>query len=114
MDTSDRFHIMAPAESKRSILLVTNDLGPHAGGIETFILGLINFLDGNKLVIYTSKEVGSEVFDKKLKEEHDVVIIRDKSKVLLPTRRVQNKAISILKDFQCEVVWFGEIGRAHV
>ena len=108
MDTSDRFHIMAPAESKRSILLVTNDLGPHAGGIETFILGLINFLDGNKLVIYTSKEEGSGDFDKKLLQEHGAIVIRDKSKVLLPTKRVQNKAISILKDFQCE------IGRAHV
>ena len=98
---------MAPAESKRSILLVTNDLGPHAGGIETFILGLINFLDGNKLVIYTSKEEGSVDFDKKLLQERGAIVIRDKSKVLLPTRRVQNKAISILKDFQCEVVWFG-------
>ena len=51
---------MAPAESKRRVLLVTNDLGPHAGGIETFLIGLITQLNGAEIVIFTSTEPGSE------------------------------------------------------
>jgi phosphatidylinositol alpha-1,6-mannosyltransferase len=98
---------MAPVESKRRILLVTNDLGPHSGGIETFLLGLINELPGNEIVILTSNEAGSEAFDKELTSNTGVKIIRDRSKMLLPTPRVTKKAISIAKQYESEVVWFG-------
>ena len=54
---------MAPVESKRPILLITNDLGPHLGGIETFLLGLLGELKGEEIIIYTSKQSGSEDFD---------------------------------------------------
>jgi phosphatidylinositol alpha-1,6-mannosyltransferase len=98
---------MAPAESKRSILLITNDLGPHAGGIETFLLGLIDQLDGKDIVIYTSREEGFEEFDKNLEKSTGVKVIRDKSSLLIPTPRITKKAIAIAKEFQSEVAWFG-------
>ena len=57
---------------KRSTLLVTNDLGPHAGGIESFILGLIEQLDGEEILIYTSFEEGYETFDAELKRKYGI------------------------------------------
>ena len=98
---------MAPAESKRSLLLVTNDLGPHAGGIETFILGLIDELDGEQLVIYTSKEVGAAEFDAQLTKKSGALIIRDRAKVLLPTPRITKEILKVAKKYGCEKVWFG-------
>lgn len=91
----------------RKILLVTNDLGPHAGGIESFILGLLGELDGSQIVIYTSSQEGSEPFDEKLLSKYGVLVIRDRAKVLLPTPRV-NRAISkVMKQYSSELIWFG-------
>lgn len=98
---------MAPVEFNRRILLVTNDLGPHSGGIETFLLGLIDELPGNEIVIFTSSEEGSKEFDSSLTARTGVKIIRDKSKMLLPTPRVTKQAIAIANEHNSEVVWFG-------
>lgn len=98
---------MAPVESKRPIILVTNDLGPHAGGIETFLLGLIDELDGSQIVIYTSSESGSEEFDKKLEARTNVRVIRDKSKMLLPTPRVIKEIKNVIRSYGSEIAWFG-------
>jgi phosphatidylinositol alpha-1,6-mannosyltransferase len=96
------------AESKLGkVLLVTNDLGPHAGGIESFILGLIGELDGSRIVIYTSSEDGDREFDKKLVEEFGVAVIRDRSKTLLPTPRVNRAVAKVMKQYGCEYIWFG-------
>jgi len=88
-------------------LLVTNDLGPRAGGIETFILGLIEGLPKNSLVIYTSKQKGSDPFDAQLTEKFGATVIRDRAKILLPTPRINRKAARILKQYQIKNVWFG-------
>ena len=80
---------MAPVEFKqRKILLVTNDLGPRSGGIETFILGLLAKLDGSEIVIYTSAQDGSADFDAELVKKYGVAICRDRTKILLPTLAV--------------------------
>jgi len=98
---------MVDQESARRILLVTNDLGPRAGGIETFILGLINYVDGNQLVIFTSSQEGSEEFDRSLSNKYGVVIVRDKSTTLIPTPRVTRAVITTMKRYQSTVIWFG-------
>jgi len=98
---------MADTGAKRRIVLVTNDLGPRAGGIETFILGLMNYVDGTELVIYTSSQDGSVDFDRSLTEKYGVVVLRDKSKVLLPTPRVTRAVIRVMKQYQSSVIWFG-------
>jgi len=93
--------------SDKKVLLVTNDLGPSAGGIETFILGLIEGLPKNSLVIYTSKQKGSAPLDAQLLEKFGATVIRDRAKMLLPTPRINRKAASILKQYQIKNVWFG-------
>jgi len=93
--------------SKRRVLLVTNDLGPRAGGIETFILGLIDHLDGSQLLIYTSAQDGSRAFDQELSARTGALVIRDKSKVLLPTPRVNRAVAKLMKEYQSEIIWFG-------
>ena len=98
---------MSGASSSRRILLVTNDLGPRAGGIETFILGLLRYLDGSELVIYTSAQEGSTAFDSALAAEHGVIVIRDKSKVLLPSPRVTRSVVRTMREYGSTVVWFG-------
>ena len=55
---------MLPESNRRKILLVTNDLGPRSGGIETFIHGLLEKLDGSQIVILTSSQDGDVDFDK--------------------------------------------------
>ena len=91
----------------RKILLVTNDLGPHTGGIESFILGLLGEMDGSQVVIYTSCEIGSEEFDKGLAQKFGVVVIRDRAKVLLPTPRINRAVAKVMKDYDARVIWFG-------
>jgi len=87
--------------------LVTNDLGPRAGGIETFVLGLISGLPKGSLIVLTSTQPGAKEFDAQLFEKYGVEVIRDRSKILLPTPRITKKAISILKNQQIKRVWFG-------
>ncbi len=93
--------------SDKKVLLVTNDLGPRAGGIETFVLGLIEGLPKNSLIIYTSSQKGDKAFDAQLLEKFGAVVIRDRAKMLLPTPRITKKAVKILKQQQIKNVWFG-------
>ena len=93
--------------SNEKVLLVTNDLGPRAGGIETFVLGLIEGLPKNSLIIYTSSQKGDKAFDAQLLEKFGAVVIRDRAKILLPTPRITRKAAKILMQSQIKNVWFG-------
>jgi len=93
--------------SDKKVLLVTNDLGPRAGGIETFILGLLEGLPKNSLVIYTSSQKGHAPFDAQLLEKFGATVIRDRAKILLPTPRITRKAVGILKQHKIQNVWFG-------
>jgi phosphatidylinositol alpha-1,6-mannosyltransferase len=97
-----------PAESNsRKILLVTNDLGPRSGGIETFIHGLLEKLDGNQVVIYTSSQTGDTEFDLELNRKHGVIVYRDRSKVLIPTPRVVREVKKIMRRHNSATIWFG-------
>ena len=93
--------------SDKKVLLVTNDLGPRSGGIETFILGLLEGLPKNSLVIYTSSQKGHAPFDTQLLEKFGATVIRDRAKILLPTPRITRKAVRILKQYKIQNVWFG-------
>ena len=41
------------------ILCITNDFGPRAGGIETFVIGLIERLPAGSVIVYTSAQDNS-------------------------------------------------------
>lgn len=94
-------------------LVVTNDFGPRSGGIETFIHGLLAQASKNQqrnFVVLTSRQTPqSEVtkFDQKMWDENRIKVIRDTAKVLLPTRRLANKATELFKVHNCENVIFG-------
>ena len=89
------------------VLLVTNDLGPRVGGIESFVLSLVERVPKGSLVIYTSSQKGSTPFDALLLERFGAIVIRDRAKILLPTPRVNHRAVRILKQYQIKTVWFG-------
>ena len=98
---------MPPESSRRKILLVTNDLGPRSGGIETFIHGLLEKLDGSQIVILTSSQVGDIDFDKELNRKFGIIVYRDRAKVLLPTPRVIRRAKELMRNHQATTIWFG-------
>ena len=93
--------------SSSRILCITNDFGPRAGGIETFVIGLIERLPKNSVVVYTSSQEGSEPFDQKWLENFGVRVIRDKSKILLPSFRVGRAVRKILREEKIATVFFG-------
>jgi len=90
-----------------SILLVTNDFGPRAGGIETFVIGLLERMPSGEVVRYTSSQEGSADFDQRWKREFGVEVIRDRSSILLPTPRVIKNLRNILRARSITKVWFG-------
>lgn len=79
------------------VLFVTNDFGPRAGGIETFIIGLIQRRPFGTTVIYTSFQENSEQYDSDWLANYGVRVIRDRSKILLPTPRVAFNLREIIK-----------------
>lgn len=89
------------------ILCITNDFGPRAGGIETFVIGLIERLPKNSVIVYTSSQEGSEPFDRAWMQNYGVRVIRDKSKVLLPSLRVGREVRKVLKEEGATTVFFG-------
>jgi phosphatidylinositol alpha-1,6-mannosyltransferase len=95
------------SNQKPKILLITNDLGPRAGGIESFILGLLKRLPHNSVIVYTSSQPKSESFDKDLFDKYGVIIIRDRSKILLPTPRITRRAVKLMNQFDAKSIWFG-------
>ncbi len=98
---------MVDVSNVRKILLVTNDLGPHAGGIESFILGLLGEMNGNEIVIYTSSQKGDREFDAMLAAKYGVLVIRDPARVLLPTSRVNRSVSAVMQKYHSEYIWFG-------
>ena len=70
------------------LLFVTNDFGPRAGGIETFVIGLIQRRPFGQTIVYTSAQPDSEDYDAHWLSQYGVRVIRDRSKILLPTPRV--------------------------
>lgn len=88
-------------------LFITNDFGPRAGGIETFIHGLIERLPSGTVIVYTSGQPDSVAFDDLWLKNHGVKVIRDRAKILLPTPRISKKAITLLRDHKIENIVFG-------
>ena len=74
--------------SAEKILCITNDFGPRAGGIETFVIGLIERLPKGSVIVYTSSQGDTGAYDQEWATNFGVEVIRDRSKILLPTPRV--------------------------
>jgi phosphatidylinositol alpha-1,6-mannosyltransferase len=89
------------------VLFVTNDFGPRAGGIETFVIGLIERRPFGSTIVYTSSQEGSADYDAQWLRKYGVVIIRDRAKILLPTPRVAFNLARIIKERDIKVAAFG-------
>ena len=93
--------------SRPLTLCITNDFGPRAGGIETFVIGLIERMPKNSVIVYTSAQDGSGPFDKAWRENFGVEVVRDKSKILLPSLRVGRAVRKIVRERGITRVFFG-------
>ena len=89
------------------VLFVTNDFGPRAGGIETFIIGLIERRAFASTIVYTSKQANSQEYDQMWEKKYGVKVIRDSSRILLPTPRVARRISALIKAEGISVAAFG-------
>ena len=93
--------------SNEKILCITNDFGPRAGGIETFVIGLIERMPRNSVVVFTSQQGDTSEYDRKWMSDYGVEVVRDRSKILLPSLRVGRVAREILREREITRVFFG-------
>jgi phosphatidylinositol alpha-1,6-mannosyltransferase len=103
---SEENHSLEPAVSN-PVLFVTNDFGPRAGGIETFIIGLIQRRPFGQTIVYTSFQDNSEQYDADWLTNYGVRVIRDRTKILLPTPRVAFHLRAIIKKEGITTAAFG-------
>ena len=88
-------------------LFITNDFGPRAGGIETFVHGLIERLPKGSVIVYTSAQTNAQTFDAEWLLNYGVEVIRDRSKILLPTPRVIKACQKLISNRKLSKVAFG-------
>lgn len=93
--------------SSSKILCITNDFGPRAGGIETFVIGLIERMPFGSVVVYTSAQGDSSEYDRRWLEKYGVEVIRDTSKILLPSLRVGRAVRALVCEREITQVFFG-------
>jgi phosphatidylinositol alpha-1,6-mannosyltransferase len=88
-------------------LFVTNDFGPRAGGIETFVHGLIERFPKGSVLVYTSQQGDTKNYDENWFKEYGVKVFRDRSKMLLPTPRVIREVQKVIAAESPNSVVFG-------
>jgi len=87
-------------------LIVTNDFPPRAGGIQSFVHNMALRMAPTQVVVYASTwRDGTEVarFD----AEQPFPVVRDRTKMMVPTPRVTRRAADLLREHGCSSVWFG-------
>ena len=89
------------------ILCITNDFGPRAGGIETFVIGLIERAPQGSIIVYTSAQGDTTSYDQAWLRDFGVEVIRDRSKILLPTPRVIQSVKKVIARDSIKQVFFG-------
>jgi phosphatidylinositol alpha-1,6-mannosyltransferase len=80
-------------------LVVTNDFPPRIGGIESFVEDVCTLLGGD-VVVYTSGAAAAA------EPSRGYPVIRD-GDLLLPTPRVRDRAVALLREHGCSRVVFG-------
>ncbi|MEU6973278.1 glycosyltransferase family 4 protein [Kitasatospora aureofaciens] len=87
-------------------LIVTNDFPPRPGGIQAFVHNMAVRQPAGSVVVYASTwRDGTEV--RRFDAEQPFPVIRDRTKVMVPTPRVTRRAAEILRAEKCDAVWFG-------
>ncbi|MEU9126761.1 glycosyltransferase family 4 protein [Kitasatospora sp. NPDC048540] len=87
-------------------LIVTNDFPPRPGGIQAFVHNMAVRQPAGSIVVYASTwRDGREVAE--FDAQQPFPVIRDRTKMMVPTPRVTRRAAEILKAEGCSSVWFG-------
>ncbi|NES12337.1 MULTISPECIES: glycosyltransferase family 4 protein [Micromonospora] len=84
-------------------LLITNDFPPRPGGIQSFVHHLAVRQPAGSVVVYASSWRGAAKFD----ADQPFEVIRERTKVLLPTPLVARRAAKLARAYDCDTVWFG-------
>ncbi|MBA2389165.1 MAG: glycosyltransferase family 4 protein [Geodermatophilaceae bacterium] len=93
----------AGSERGPRTLIVTNDFPPRTGGIQTYVYALASRLPADSIVVYASDHPGAAEYD----AAAPFPVIRDRSRVLLPTAGVGRRAADIARSEVCTTVWYG-------
>lgn len=88
-------------------LFVTNDFGPRPGGIESFIVGLIERREFGTTIVFTSAQPDAGEYDAAWMRDHGVRVVRDRAEILLPTPRIARKLSQIIQEEKITVAAFG-------
>ena len=91
----------------KKILFVTNDFGPRAGGIESFIIGLVERLPPGSVTVYACSQGDTSGYDANWLEDYGVKVIRDRSRMMLPTPRVGKALKKLVQQEKFSVACFG-------
>ncbi|WBC17137.1 glycosyltransferase family 4 protein [Micromonospora sp. WMMA1998] len=84
-------------------LLITNDFPPRPGGIQSFVHNLAVRQPAGSVVVYASSWRGAEKFD----ADQPFEVVRERTRVLLPTPLVARRAARLARAYDCDTVWFG-------
>lgn len=94
---------MSSADAVSRVLLVTNDFPPRPGGIQSFLHGLVSRMPPGEVVVYTSRWREWQDWD----ATQPFTVVREGTSVLLPTPPVRHRAVSLMREHECDAVWFG-------
>ncbi|MEU1431269.1 glycosyltransferase family 4 protein [Nocardia sp. NPDC005746] len=86
-------------------LLVTNDFPPRPGGIQSYLHALALQLPADELVVYAPRWKGDSHW--KFDAQQPFQVVRHPTTLMLPTPLVARRAKKLLRDEQCDRVWFG-------
>lgn len=84
-------------------LVITNDFPPRAGGIQSFVHGLVERQPEGSIVVYAPKWRGDAAFDAKQK----FPVIRHRTSLMLPEPMVKRRAKELVREFDCNRVLYG-------
>jgi phosphatidylinositol alpha-1,6-mannosyltransferase len=86
-----------------SILLITNDYPPRAGGIQQYCHNLVRRLPPDEVVVYAPAWQGASDFD----AGEAYRIVRHPTSRMLPTAEVARRAVDLIREVRPDVVCFG-------
>jgi phosphatidylinositol alpha-1,6-mannosyltransferase len=84
-------------------LVITNDFPPRAGGIQSFVHGLVERQPPGSMVVFAPKWSGSDSYDAGL----DFPVVRYPHSVMLPTLGLARRCREIARSHGCTRVLFG-------
>ena len=88
-------------------LVVTNDFGPRAGGIESFVNALVERAPRDSVVVHACRQDGDKEYDAQLFARTGVRVVRDPMNMLLPTPALAQRVTKTARQFECTSAWFG-------